>query len=412
MTASTLKMNNRAYTIAILVCFLACLPYWIQAQERVSWEAESIFMSNDGQHLAVGYEAYVKKEDRDEPGYDSGVWIYDLDDLSSPPRYLRGASSDNTFIAISSDSRYISLAEYQRLEIFNIGDNSLILDMQRTATEKPLDLSTISYSADGKFIMFLSDWWATREHEMSIWDIDTGSRVLSIPAVRAGQSHQLPKLSPDWRHFLDWWHPDGIQIHEFDTQQGLGAALGVVPINASDVRGIAFSPDSSLFGLVMPDGEIKIYRTNTWELSYTQVLGEYSCGNSDVTLAFGHINPWLIFRCHTYGCASQCEWYGGLVVLDFETGAFLLIQNKAPSPRYITPDDGLLVAGTFGRVSEYSEITVWDAKGDFEMSVYPGTNPQVHPNGELMAATGPDGRVWIWNIKSKELLEVLPIPRQ
>ena len=400
MTVFTLKMNSRAYSIAILVCFLVCLPYWIQAQDGGPWEAVSISMSNDGQHLAVKYGAYVKKEDRDESGYGSSVWIYDLDDLLSPPRYLREVSLNDTFIAISPDSRYISLAEYQRIEIFNIGDNSPILDMQRTATQKPLDLSTISYSADGKSIMFLSDWWATRDHEMSIWDIDTDSRVLAIPAERAGQSWQLPKLSPDWRQFLDWWHPDGMQIHPFDVQQGLGSPLGVVSVDASDVRGIAFSPDSSLFGLAIPDGEIKVYRTGTWELSYIQVLGgEHSCGGADVILAFGHFNPWLIYQCDQ------------LLVWDIETGALLLQTEGAGPFRYITPDDGVLVAGILGRVSEYSEIIVWDAKDNFEMSVYPGTNPQVHLNGELMATTGPDGKVWIWNIKSKELLEVLPVPK-
>ena len=193
-TAFMLKMNNRIVTIAVLLCCLSFIPSVIQAQENAHWEAVSISMSNDGQHLAVKYGAYVNKEDRDESGYDSGVWIYDLDDLLSPPRYLRGALFSDTFIAISPDSRYISLAEYQRLEIFNIRDNSLIFDMQRTATEKPLDFRTISYSADGKSIMFLSDWWATRDHEMSIWGISTGSRILSIPAERAGQSRQLPKL--------------------------------------------------------------------------------------------------------------------------------------------------------------------------------------------------------------------------
>ena len=386
----------------LLFCLAYVSPLEFRRKRQAPWLAESIAMSNDGQHLAVKYGAYVKKEDRDESGYDSGVWIYDLDDLLSPPRYLRGVSFNDTFIAISPDSRYISLAEYQRLEIFNIGDNSLILDMQRTATEKPLDLSTISYSADGKSIMFLSDWWVTRDHEMSIWDIDTDSRVLAIPAERAGQSWQLPKLSPDWRQFLDWWHPDGVQIHPFDVQQGLGSPLGVVSVDASDVRGIAFSPDSSLFGLVIPDGEIKVYRTDTWELSYIQVLGEHSCGGADVTLAFGHIKPWLIFR---------CDWDGRLFVWNIETGALLLQTEGAGPFRYITPDDGVLVAGILGRVSEYSEIIVWDAKDNFEMSVYPGTNPQVHPNGELMATTGPDGRVWLWNIKSKQVLEILPVPQ-
>ena len=398
------EKRQLTYVVAILFC-LAYWAGWLQAQEGAPWKAESIAMSPDGKYLAVKYGAYEDSEERGESGYDSGVWIYDFGDLASPPRYLRGASIYDTLIAISPDSRYIALAEYQRLEILNIEDNSPILDMQRTASEKPLDLSTISYSVDGKSIMFLSDWWATRDHELSIWDIDTGSQVLSIPAERAGQSWQLPKLSPDWRQFLDWWNPDGLQINEFDTQQGLGSPLGVVSVDASDVRGIAFSPDSSLFGLVIPDGEIKIYRTDSWELTYIQVLGEYSCGNSDVTLAFGHTNPWLIFRCHSYGCGSQCEWYGGLVVLDFKTGAFLLIQNKAPSFGYITPDDGLLVGGNSGRIS------IWDTQNNFELSDYPGKNPQIHPNAELMVTIGPDGRVWLWNIRSKELLGVLPVPR-
>ena len=28
-----------------------------------------------------------------------------------------------------------------------------------------------------------------------------------------------------------------------------------------------------------------------------------------------------------------------------------------------------------------------------------------------MATTGPDGRVWLWNIKSKQVLEILPVPQ-
>lgn len=399
MPASTWKMNNRAYTLALLVCFLTGLPCWIQAQQQVSWEAVSISMSKNGRHLAVKYGAYVEKEDRDESGYDSGVWIYNVDDLSSPPRYLRGAEFYGTFMAFSPDSRHISLAEHRRLQVFSIAGNSSILDLPSTATEIASDFSTVSYSADGKFIMSLSDWWATEDHEMSIWDIGTGTRVLSISSVRVAQSRQpLPRLSPDWRQFLDWWHPDGIQIYEFDTQHGLHSLLGTVAVDVSNERGVAFSPDSSLFALVIPDDEIKVFRTDIWELTYTQALDEHSCGNADVTLAFGHINPWLIFR---------CAWFGQLLVWDIETGELLHQYEDAGRFLFITPDDGILVTDK----PENSEIEIWDVKNDFERSIYPGKNPQLHPNGELMATIGPDGRVWIWNIKSKELLEVLLVPR-
>ncbi|MCY4018227.1 MAG: WD40 repeat domain-containing protein [Chloroflexi bacterium] len=402
MPASTLKMNNRAYIVALLVCFLACLPCRIQAEEQDTWEAVSISMSNDGRHLAVKYGAHVEKEDRDESGYDSGVWIYNLNDLSSPPRHLRGAEFYGTLIAFSPDSRHISLAEHHRLQVFNIAENTLILDLPSIATEIASDFSTVSYSADGKFIMSLSDWWATDDHEMSIWDIGAGTRILAIPSARAAQSRlPLPRLSPDWRQFLNWWHPDGIQIHEFDIQQGLGSTLGSVSVDVRDERGVAFSPDSSLFALVIPDDEIKIFRTDTWELTYIQMLGVHSCGNADVTLAFGHINPWLIFK---------CDWYGRLLVWDIETGVLLLQSEEAGRFRFITLDDRVLVTQS-GNLPGGSTIEVWDTKNDFEMSVYPGINPQIHPNSELMAAIGPDGRVWIWNIKSKQLLVTLPVPR-
>ena len=63
-----------------------------------------------------------------------------------------------------------------------------------------------------------------------------------------------------------------------------------------------------------------------------------------------------------------------------------------------------------GLTDDYT-ITAWDADNAFEMTIYPGLAPQLHPNGELMATISPDQRVALWNIKSKGLLMILPVPQ-
>ena len=385
----------------IIIISLFCLaPYQnlIRAQENAPWEAVLIAMSNDGRHLAVNYGAYDKEDDSAD--YDSGVWLYNLDDLLSPPQYLAGAHFYGTKLTFSPDDQQLAVSGGSRAKIIDTEDYSPILEVSHTSTEIPTDFYMLSYSPDSKHFMSFSHFLPKLELEMSVWEIETGAHVLAVPAPRSRQFVNRPWLSPNWKQFLDWSGSSEIKINEFDIEQGLGRRLATLSENHT---GVAFSSDASLFALATDESEIKVFRTDPWELAYIQLLGQYSCGGVDVTLAFGHIKPWLVFQCH---------WTANLLIWDYETGE-LLLQNDEGIGRFrqISRNDGILVAATLTSFPERSVITVWDANNEFEMTVYPGKNPQLHPNGELMATIGPDRKVWIWNIKLKQLLVIFPVPQ-
>lgn len=355
--------------------------------------AESIAMSANGRHLTVLYAT----DEWDGYNFVREVWTYNLADLLSPPQFLAQVSDHGANLSFSPDSRQIAVADRRRLRVYNTDDNSLFVDIPNPSNEQSADLIMPSYSPDGEHIMAFSYIWRTHYSEMSIWDIDTGTRIFAVPVYQSQEIVELPWLSSDWRQFLDWSQSDGVRIYEFDIKHGIGSHLASISDAAS---GAAFSPDSSLFALATTEGKIHVFRTDTWELTYIQMLGEESCGGILVTLAFGHINPWL-----------ACFGDGWLQVWDIETGEMLLSDKPAGSFSHISLDDGVLFADDIIHIDVDYTISAWDANNAFEKSTFPGLMPQLHPNGEVMAALNSDQKVWIWNIKSKQVLVVLPVPR-
>jgi len=372
----------------------------ISLQEQDTWLAESIAMSPDGRLLAVKYNTGM----RDGDEYFSEVWIYNLNDLSSTPRHLAETNQYYTRFSISPDSRHIAVAEKERLRVINIEDHSQILDLPYTWPERSVLHHRLSYSPDSRHLMYYRNVQPYRndsgadQGRITIWDIETGLRDLEI-AYRNQDIAGHPWPSPDWRQLLDRSHSDGLRVYEFNGVQGLGSRIATFPEAA---RGTAFSGDNSLFALATLEDEIHVYRTDTWDLTYVQLLNEYTCGGKFVMLTFDQINPRL-----------ACLGNEMLSVWDIETGDLLLMDDIDAFFGLFAWDYGILFTdnrrytGSDGR-----RIILWDANNEFAKTTVPGGYPQLHPNGELMAAIGPDGSVWLWNIKSKLLLEVLPLPQR
>lgn len=385
--------NNRILIAVLLVCCLLRFDITAQAQDNIPWLAESVAMSTNGRHLAVIYAT----DEWDGYNFVREVWTYNLADLLSPPVFLAKVDEVGADLSFSPDSKKIAVGDRGRLRMYNTEDNSLVIEIPNPSSEESADFRLQSFSPDGEHIMAFSYVWRTHYSEMSIWDIETGIRIFAVPVYQSLEIVELPWLSSDWRQFLDWSHSDGVRISEFDIEQGIGSHLATFSDAAS---GAAFSPDSSLFALATTEGDIQVFRTDTWDLTYIQVLAEHSCGSSLVTLAFGHINPWLV-----------CYGDGWLFVWDIKTGELLLRDKPAGSFSHISLDDGVLFADDIIHIDVDYTISAWDANNAFEKTTYPGLIPQLHPNGELMAALNPDQRVWIWNIKSKQVLVILPAPR-
>ena len=226
-------------------------------------------MSNDGRYLAVKHEASIWK---DSSTYsDGGIWLYDLRDLLSPPLFLREADRFYTMIEFSPNGEYLAVGGFYRLAVFKVNGGDVILEVPHSATPIRSDFRRVSFSPDSKYLMSFS-YSYTKENEVSIWDIEAGRRVQTIP-VQQNQAHigQL-WLSPDWGQFINWSYISSEieTIHDFDIERGVGEARGMVgtSVSATGVRevGAAFSADSSYFALATWDGRVQVFETDTWTL--------------------------------------------------------------------------------------------------------------------------------------------------
>ena len=313
-----IRRINHAVTIRVLLLCLICLQsfYGLQAQEDSRWKARIINVSNDGRFLAVQYG-----EDGSRiPGYRSGVWIYDLQNLLSPPEYLTATSDYLVRMEFSPDGEYFAIGTYDWLTVIATENMETILNLSSLATQMRGDFGWVSFGPDNTHIMSFSDWW-TMEHEMSIWQIHTGRRVHTIPAPRSQQRIRHFWLSSDWQYFLDWSDSDSelITIYEFDIEHGVGQPLGSIPKLNYD--GTAFSPDGSLFASATLDGDVHVYDTRTWTRRYSSPLYDGPCGEYAILMAFDYNMALLAAFCGVDRKLSVWDLESDEIVFSAETGS-------------------------------------------------------------------------------------------
>ena len=393
-----MQLNTRILTIGLLLLSLAHFHYVFEAQEQApSWQVIAIAMSDNGRYLAV--QTGVKGAEY--PSVSNEIWVYDLESLLLPPQYLTGEIETGARIIFSPNSRYLAVASFPELSIFDIDKGVSVLDLQRTSTEPPTDFGRISFSPDNNYVMSFSDWWF-RDSKMSIWDIHTGQRIHAIDAQRGRERVYYTWLSPDWSQLARWSGPsDNAHIYAFDIENGLGQPLANLTENGKTG---AFSPDGTLFAVVTADVfmtakvKVLVYETDTWALKTSKLTNASDCGARN-RLRFSHNNSFLLL---VYKCLFE-EWTW---VWNMATDEPVIEASNYPYiPASFTLNDKFMIG------SGESGIAIWNIKNNFEITEYPGRAAAIHPNNELMVSIGPDGRVWVWNIKSKQLLVILPAPR-
>ncbi len=354
-------------------------------------------MSENGRYLAI--QSGVKGTEYPNAAHE--IWVYDLENLLLPPRFLGGGIASSARMIFSPNNRYLAVASLPELAIFDIEEGLSILDLQRTSTEPPTDFGRTSFSPDSNYVMTFSDWWF-RDSKMSIWNIHTGQQIHAIDAQRGRERVYYTWLSPDWSQLARWSGPsDNAHIYEFDIENGLGQSLANLTEHG---RTGAFSPDGTLFAVVTADlfmtGKVKVlvYETDTWALKTSKLTSEPDCGARN-RLRFSYNNSLLLL---VYKCLFE-EWTW---VWNMATDEPVIeALNYAYTPASFTLNGGFMIG------SGESGIAVWNIKSNFEITEYPGRAAAIYPNGELMVSIGPDGRLWIWNLESKQLLVTLPVPQ-
>ena len=400
--------NNRMIIIVALLFCLSCFQGVLQAQERdpSSWQAISISMSENGRYLAVRSGAEVIGT----PNGISEIWLYDLENLLLPPRYLAGGIYTSARMFFSPNNLYLAVGESHQLSVFNIENNDIILELPSAEMGLPIDYRWSSFSPDSNHIVTFSSWYVGgSEHQVLIWNIHTGKRIHSLDAPRPKPEIFRAWLSPDWSQYVKWSEAryphnfsDDTIVYDFDIEQGLGQTRAQF---TSYGQTGAFSPDGSLFAFAtnVVFGEkvaLRVYETSTWALKIDKPTDIRNC-NDIPAFDFSHDNSLLVF-------AYSCTYEDAIIILDVETGEFVLNLKDSETfrPAFIpqfTRNDEFLIGSKGFRTS------VWNIEKDLEFTEYRGEMPTLHPNSELMATIGPDGNVWLWNIKSRQLLMILPV---
>lgn len=393
-----MHIHKSIIAIGALLLTLACFHHISQAQEQgPSWGVIAIAPSENGRYMAV--KSGVKGAEY--PNADSNIWIYDLENLLLPPQHLAGGIASSSRMIFSPNNRYLAVASSLELSIFDIEEGVSILDLKRSSTEPPTDFGRTSFSPDSNYVMSFSDWWF-RDSKMSIWNIHTGQRIHAIDAQRGRERVYYTWLSPDWSQLARWSGPsDNAHIYEFDIENGLGQPLANLTENG---RTGVFSPDGTLFAVVTEevsiagDVNVLVYETDSWALITSKLTSARGCGARN-RLRFSHNNSLLLL---VYKCLFE-EWTW---VWNLATDRLVIEAVDLPySPASFTLNDEYMIGG--GK----SGIAVWNISNDFELTEYPGRAAAICPNSELMATIGTDGRLWIWNLKLKQLLVILPAPR-
>lgn len=394
-------MHKQILAIAVWLLSLAWFLHISQAQEQApSWQAQAIAISDNGRYLAVrsGFRG------TEVPNATYEIWVYDLDNLLLPPRFLADDIKIGGRMIFSPNNRYLAVEVFHELSIFDIEDGVSILELQRTSTDPPTDFGRTSFSPDSNYVMSFSDWWF-KGSTMSIWDIQTGQRIHAIDAQRGRERVFYTWLSPDWKQLARWSGPNTEEnqalIYAFDIETGLGHANAFLTENG---RTGVFSPDGTLFAVLTEEtiigGEVKllVYETDTWALITSKLANAHGCGAQN-TLRFSHDNSFLLL---VYRCLFE-EW---ISVWNIATDELVIeAVNYAYTPESFTLNNKFMI----GRGE--SGIAVWNITNNFELAEYPGWSAAIHPDGELMVSIGPDGRLWIWNLELNQLLMVLPAPR-
>lgn len=388
--------------IGVLLLSLAYSVCISQAQEQApSWQVVAIAMSESGRYFAA--KAGVKAAEYPNTAYE--FWVYDLENLLLPPKYLAGDFKANARMIFSPNNRYLAVGSTHKLSIFDIEEGVSILNLERTSTDPPTDFGRTAFSPDSNYIMSFSDWWF-KDSKMRIWNIHTGQLVHSIDAQRGRERVYYTWLSPDWSQLARWTGPyeDGNHalIYEFDIENGLGPANAFLAENG---RTGAFSPDGSLFAVVTEDAiiagkvSVLVYETDSWTLKTSKLTSTLSCGARNI-LRFSHNNSFLLL---VYKCLfEEWTWVWNLTTDELVIDAV----DYFYTPESFSLNDRFMI----GRGE--SGLAVWNVESNFEIAGYPVGSAAIHPNEELMVTAGPDGRLWIWNLTLKQLLVILPVPRR
>lgn len=389
----------RSLLLHALILVLVTSGGTVWSQSDVSAYIQRFALSHNGRFVAA--KSMLAVDDSDEKS--AFIWLFDLQNILSPPRFIANVHRHTSFIIFSPDDEYLAVGWYREVRVFRLSDGRESLYQSRSWTMVPIltasRLILPSFSPDSRYIQFLN-FPSEGERVLEIWQVNTGEQVKIVPAGEYRDRSRSLLMSPDWRQGVAAWSDAPVNVLAFSIENGIGERVGALSDEAGTV-GDAFSADGSLFAHATWGGGVEVYDTATWALLNRRQLHETPCGDLGVSFTFSNIGSRL---------ASSCQNESRITVWDYENDIIeFMIVSRALRLQF-SSDDTYLIGNPVTYGKNMPGIAVWNTKQNHEMTVYPGSVSMVHPTEDLMLALGADGNIWIWNIELAQLQLILPTP--
>ncbi|MGB9597342.1 MAG: WD40 repeat domain-containing protein, partial [Candidatus Poribacteria bacterium] len=165
-------------------------------------------------------------------------------------------------------------------------------------------------------------------------------------------------------------------------------------LNDTDIISVAFSPDSSMLAIKVPNG-IHLYDPNSLlEITFIETSSSLTSSNFSPDGAF-------------FACGSKDS---SLIIMDVKNRIELATLTGHPSKiscASFSPDGNLLASG-----SEDGTIKLWDAKTRLGIATFKGQTGKINSlsfsaNGKFLMSTDSENTLKLWDPKTYQELATL-----
>jgi len=314
--------------------------------------------------------------------WDRMIRLWSLDDLDRPPRILEGHSSGIYGVAFGPRGETLASAGT---------DLSLRLWDLRSG---PGPRSPTGHAAQAMGVVFAGDsrtlYSASLDRSIREWTVADGGDRVVVEELPAGVT--ALKLSPDGRTLAASSWDDG-KVRLFDTADP-DRPMPMLSSGTSWVEDMAFSADGRVLATVAGDRLLRVWDSETWELSRTIRTDQLRIRGVALDATGSHV------------AASGDD--GTIRVWRVDRGdPILRLQREGHGPRGLgfLPDGRRLVSGGIG-----GQVVLWDLEdgshrqiGGFDGRIY---FLDIHPDGVHVATSGSDGIARIWDLEGSPPLEL------
>ena len=309
-----------------------------------------------------------------------GVYLYDAISI----KQIRFFNLDKivSAMAFSPDGSVLAIARTGRVSLWNARSGYKITELNEQITG---GITKLVYGKYGYLAAYGNECidCSERLQEVIVWDVATGGIIYSDNNIPL--ESRAVDLNPDGKSLI-YWSKYGLEVHEIRT----GKILTILDETAYDV-------------LFSPDGK-KVVTTSINDPSAVK-LWDLTTGTSAPILETTPCQ--YLARTRT---AAICYNASAVVIFDLTNGQPLKTLNMTGQvDRAVISSDSNQLA-----YLDQDTVKVWDIQKDQQVKVLEYNRFQAFATGILpingklayLAATGDlEGRIEIWNLVSKEVIQ-------